>query len=132
MPEVSNIKEVLVRTPEDKAFYVQLGNRIAEARSKAGLTQAVLSKQLGVGSQTYAHYESGRLRTPVWHLRRVAEILDLPYETLIDGDPVSSARLKRGPRPTMETMFLKVAKLPKPKQKVIQELVEAMLAKEAS
>lgn len=125
-------QETIMRTQEDKDFYIQMGKRIAEARGKAGLTQAVVAEQLGVGSQTYAHYESARLRTPVWHLRRIAEILDLPYDTLIDGEPVNTSRSKRGPRSAIETMFLKVAELPKPKQKMIQEFVEAMLLKEAS
>lgn len=132
MPPKTAIQGSIMRTQEDKAFYVQMGKRIAEARTKAGLTQAIVSEQLGIGTQTYAHYESARLRTPVWHLRRIAEILDLPYDALIDGAPVDTSRSKRGPRSTMETMFLKVAELPKPKQKMIQEFVEAMLQKEAS
>ncbi len=132
MQQKTGNQGTIMRTQEDKDFYVQMGKRIADARSKAGLTQAVVSEQLGVGSQTYAHYESARLRTPVWHLRRIAEILDLPYDTLIDGEPVNTSRSKRGPRSAMETMFLKVAELPKPKQKMIQEFVEAMLLKEAS
>ena len=121
-----------VRTQEDKEFYIQLGKRISEARSKAGMTQVALSEALDIGQQTFAQYEVGRLRTPIWQLRRIAEILDLPYDTLIDGEPINTSRSKRGPRSAMESMFLKVAELPKPKQKVIQELVEAMLLKEAS
>lgn len=121
-----------VRTQEDKEFYIQLGKRISEARSKAGMTQVALSEALDIGQQTFAQYEVGRLRTPIWQLRRIAEILDLPYDTLIDGEPVNTSRSKRGPRSAMESMFLKVAELPKPKQKVIQEVVEAMLLKEAS
>ena len=109
-----------------------MGKRIAEARNKAGLTQATVSEQLGVGSQTYAHYESARLRTPVWHLRRIAEILEMPYDTLIDGVPVDASRSKRGPRSIMENMFLQAAELPRHRQKVIQEVLEALLQKEAS
>lgn len=121
-----------MRTQEDKEFYAELGQRIAEARKKAGITQIALSDALEIGQQTLTQYETGRLRTPIWHLRRIAEILDLPYDTLIDGIPVDTSRSKRGPRSAMETMFLKVADLPRTKQKVIQELVEAMLHKEAS
>lgn len=132
MSQKTTNQGAIMRTQEDKAFYVQMGKRIAEARGKAGLTQAVVSEQLGVGSQTYAHYESARLRTPVWHLRRIAEILDLPYDTLIDGTPIDTSRSKRGPRSIMENMFLQAAELPRHRQKVIQEVLEAMLQKEAS
>ena len=121
-----------MRTQADKDFYSELGQRIADARKKAGLTQAILSEQLKVGKQTFAHYESGHLRTPVWHLRRIAEILDLSYDTLIDGEPITASRSKRGPRSIMENMFLQAAELPRHRQKVIQEVLEAMLQKEAS
>ncbi len=132
MSDNKKIRGTSVRTQADKAFYAELGQRIAEARKKAGITQIELSEALEIGQQTLTQYETGRLRTPIWHLRRIAEILDLPYDTLIDGEPVSTSRSKRGPRSAMETMFLKVAELPKPKQKMIQEFVEAMLLKEAS
>lgn len=131
MPQRPRVQGATVRTQADKAFYAELGARIADARKKAGMTQIALSEALEIGQQTLTQYETGRLRTPVWHLRRIAEILDLPYDTLIDGEPVNTSRAKRGPRSAMETLFLKVAELPKPKQRVIQELVEAMLQKEA-
>lgn len=132
MSQTTAHQGTIVRTQEDKDFYAQMGKRIAKARTKAGLTQAVMSEQLGVGTQTYAHYESARLRTPVWHLRKIAEILDLPYDTLIDGKPIgTSAPTKRGPRSAIETIFMRVAELPRHKQKPIQDVVEAMLQKDA-
>ncbi len=132
MRQTPQVRSTSVRTQADKKFYAELGQRIAEARKKAGLTQATISAQMDIGQQTYAHYESGHLRTPIWHLRRIAEILDLPYDTLIDGEPVNTSRSKRGPRSIMENMFLQAAELPRHRQKVIQEVLEAMLQKEAS
>ncbi len=132
MPCKTTDQGSIMRTQEDKDFYAQMGKRIAEARTKTGLTQAVMSERLGIGTQTYAHYESARLRTPVWHLRKIAEVLDLPYDTLIDGEPLEDPPAKRGPRSAIETTFMRVAELPRHKQKTIQEVVEAMLLKDAS
>lgn len=97
------------------------------------MTQTALAEMLDIGQQTMGHYESGRLRIPIRLLKQIAEILDMPYDSLIDGQPLdATAPTKRGPRSAIETTFLRVAELPRHKQKSIQDVVEAMLLKEAS
>ena len=82
MHQTPRLRSTSLRMQEDKEFYAKLGQRVAGARKKAGLTQAALSEKLGIGKQTIAHYESGHLRTPIWHLRGIAEVLELPGEVV--------------------------------------------------
>ena len=122
-----------MKSDVDKKFYADLGQRISAARKAADITQTALAERLDIGQQTMGHYESGRLRIPIRLLKQIAEFLDMPYDSLIDGQPIdSSPPAKRGPRSAIETTFLRVAELPRHKQKSIQDVVEAMLLKEAS
>jgi transcriptional regulator with XRE-family HTH domain len=78
----------------DKAFYVQLGQRITEARKAQGLTQVQLAEILGIAQQTLAHYEGGKLRVAVALLLPLAQTLGVSVEDLV-GTPSKRAG-KRG------------------------------------
>jgi DNA-binding XRE family transcriptional regulator len=49
----------------DRAFYEQLGQRLAERRKARGITQVQLAERLGVAQQTLAHYEGGTVRIAI-------------------------------------------------------------------
>jgi DNA-binding XRE family transcriptional regulator len=56
----------------EKAFHVQLGERITVARKAQGLTQTQVAEALGIGQQTLAHYEGGKLQGAVAQLAPLA------------------------------------------------------------
>jgi len=113
----------------DKAFYVQLGQRITEARKAQGLTQVQLAEILGIAQQTLAHYEGGKLRVAVAQLAPLAQTLGVSVEELV-GVPTRRAG-KRGPTPKLQQQVERLSRLPQAKQRVVMEMLEGFLKQAA-
>ena len=109
----------------DKAFYVQLGQRITEARKAQGLTQTQLAEALGIAQQTLAHYEGGKLRVAVALLAPLAQTLGVSVEELV-GAPTKRAG-KRGPTPRLQQQIERLSDLPQAKQRMVMEMLEGVL-----
>lgn len=113
-------------TPEDKAFYQALGQRIAERRKAQYLTQQQLAERLGISQQTLAHYEVGRLRIAVAMLSTLAKELDVAVEDLL-GEPARSSKNKRGPTPKLQQQLEQISQLPRAKQRFVIEMLDTVL-----
>ena len=113
-------------TPDDKLFYQELGKRIAKFRKDQGLTQTQLAEALGISQQTMAHYEVGRLRIAVAQLMNVAKALTVPVEDLLEEAP-KAAKGKRGPTSKLQQKIEQVSTLPRTKQKLVMEMIDAVL-----
>lgn len=77
---------------EEKAFFVELGARIASLRKEVDVTQVELAEALNVSQQTMQSYEVGRRRIPVSGLPLVARKLNVTLDQLF------GVRLLRGPK----------------------------------
>lgn len=64
-----------------------MGQRIAEARSRAGLTQAQLAAAVQLDRSALAKAESGQRRVSALELARFADALDLRIEWLVQDAP---------------------------------------------
>jgi transcriptional regulator with XRE-family HTH domain len=109
----------------DKAFYVQLGQRITEARKAQGLTQTQVAEAVGIAQQTLAHYEGGKLRVAVALLAPLAQALGISVEELV-GAPTKRAG-KRGPTPKLQQQIERLSDLPQAKQRMVMEMLEGVL-----
>ncbi len=65
--------------------YVECGNRIKEMRKAHGLTQAQLSAQLNICSQSLCAIEKGRRAASIDLLIDISHILDVTLDYLILG-----------------------------------------------
>ena len=115
-----------IMSQEEKRFFIELGARIAELRKELGLTQQQLADALETTQQQVASYESARLRVPASMLPRLARVLGVTLEMLIGEEPRTAA--KRGPTPKLQQQLERLSSLPKPKQRAIMEVLEAMIA----
>lgn len=113
-------------TPEDKAFYQALGQRVAERRKAQDLTQQQLAERLGISQQTLAHYEVGRLRIAVAMLSTLAKELDVAVEDLL-GEPTKQGKHKRGPTPKLQQQLEQISQLPRAKQRFVIEMLDTVL-----
>lgn len=120
---------VVVMAAKDKAFYEQLGRRIAEARKTANITQVELAATLGIAQQTLAHYEGGVSRIPVALLSAVASAVSAPIEDLLGLDEKRSS--KRGPAPKLQQQLERITQLPKPQQKFVMQMLDTVLQQAA-
>jgi transcriptional regulator with XRE-family HTH domain len=115
-----------IMSQEERRFFTELGARIAELRKKLGLTQQHLADALDTTQQQVASYESARLRVPASMLPRLARVLGVTLEMLIGEETPQAA--KRGPTPKLQQQLERLSSLPKPKQRAIMQVLEAMLA----
>jgi len=113
-------------THEEKRFFKELGGRIAELRKAQNLTQQQLADELGVAQQVVASYEIGRRRVPVSTLPALARVLGVSIEGLIGEEEKAAA--KRGPSPKLQRHLERISALPKPKQRAVMEVIEAVLS----
>jgi transcriptional regulator with XRE-family HTH domain len=112
-------------TPDEAAFFVQLGTRIAERRKTLGLTQAQLGELVDVTQQQIASFEIGRRRMPISTLPALARALGISIEALI-GEQTKST--KRGPAPKLQQQLERIQSLPKAQQKAIAQVIDSVLA----
>ena len=71
-----------------------IGERIREARTKLGLTQARLAEQVGVSSQTVWSWEAGRAKPTHEHLEEVAFRCEVSTAWILGRDVVEAELLK--------------------------------------
>lgn len=120
-----------IMASQDNSFYKAMGKRIAEFRKAQDMTQTQLATELDIAQQTMAHYEGGRLRMPVSLLSNLANLLAVSVEELI-GEPTKAAKTKRGPTPRLQQQVELVAQLPRTKQKLVMEMLDALIQQQAS
>jgi transcriptional regulator with XRE-family HTH domain len=117
--------ELQPMTQSEKTFFRSMGERIASLRKDANLSQQQLADTMQVSQQTIASWEVGRRRVPVSLLPALARALGTTVEALI-GEKAPPA--KRGPTPKLQQQMQRLSALPKPKQRAVMEVLEAMLA----
>lgn len=61
-----------------------MDNNIRHYRELAGMTQEQLAKKVGVGRSTIAGYEAGYIDPPIDKLRRIASVLHVTTDSLMD------------------------------------------------
>ena len=113
---------------DEKAYFKALGVRIAQRRNELDLTQQQVADALNMKQQAYAHYEVGRYRMPVSLLPALADVLSMDVEVLLGMAPKHS---KRGPAPKFQRQVEQISRLPKSRQRMVTETLDALLAKYA-
>ena len=111
---------------QEKQFFKAFGARISDARKAQGLTQHQLADRLGVAQQTYADYEAGITRVPASTLLVLEEVLGLTPDEMLGRD--AKARLKPGPTSKLDRQIECIRQLPKTKQRVVMEMLDAFIA----
>jgi transcriptional regulator with XRE-family HTH domain len=115
-------------TPDETAFFRQLGTRIAERRKAQDLTQAQLGELVGVTQQQIASFETGRRRMPISTLPALARALGTSIEELIGEQPKAA---KRGPTPKLQQQLEQLSRLPKAQQRLVSQLIDTVLQQHA-
>ena len=119
---------VEIMATDDREFFVALGQRIAQLRRERGWTQQELAEKLGVAQQTLAHYEVARIRVPASTLPLLATLFTTPIDTLVGHAQHAQRTGKRGPASKLQQHMERISQLPKPRQRVVMEVLESMLA----
>ncbi len=113
-------------SPNERAFFVQLGARVAELRKAQGITQIQMAEALGVSQQTVNSYEVARRRIPTSALPTLAKLLTLSIDELL-GEPVKPTNGKRGPASRLQQQIERVGRLPRSKQKFVIDMIDTVI-----
>ena len=69
-----------------------IGERIRFRRIEKGLTQAELGKKCGMADSQIGVYERNESIPGERNIRRIAEALEVPYETIVGNDKKGETR----------------------------------------
>lgn len=85
-----------------KNFKKEIGEKIVLARKSSGMTQAALSKRVGVSQQVLSGYERGVASIPLYTFREICLALNVPlgwflpdikqYGDIVSGDDLELLR----------------------------------------
>lgn len=127
--QVTRIKPTMAASisSEEQVFMMELGDRISALRKEAGLTQVQIAEALNVSQQAVQSWEAGRRRIQIPILPAVAKILSVSLEGLL-GEEAENAPRKRGPASRLEQQIQMIGQLPKSKQKLVSEMLDAVIA----
>lgn len=124
--QLGRIIAALTSFPVSQDFAAQLPQRVAQLREAKGLTQTAVAQRLGISQGRYNHYERGIRRFPLNLLPKLVEVLECSEAELM-GTPQPKA--KRGPPSDWEKRINAIKELPREKQREIQNVVDALIAK---
>ena len=102
-----------------------LGERIAQARQAAGLSQKQLAERLGVSQQMVGYLEVRPVAIRPELLTKLSAALGLPVEELLGA--ADQKRQPTGPTGRVRRVFEEVSRLPRKRQQRIVGVVEDML-----
>jgi transcriptional regulator with XRE-family HTH domain len=119
-------------SPDERAFFIELGARIAELRKTQGITQMQMAETLGVSQQTVNSYEVARRRVPVSALPILARLLGISVDGLLGEDSSRATGGKRGPTSKLQQQIERVTLLPRSKQKFVIEMIDTVIQQAAS
>jgi len=111
-------------SPEEKAFFQKLGERIAALRNARGLTQVQLADALGYSQQQVLSFEKGRRRVPVSALPELSRVLGVSVEELLGAE---SQPAKRGPTPKLQQQLEQLSQLPRSQQRFVSQMLDTVL-----
>jgi len=117
---------IVAISQDERAFFVQLGARVAELRKAQGITQIQMAEALGVSQQTVNSYEVARRRIPVSALPVLARLLAVSIDELL-GEQTKKTNGKRGPTPKLQQQMERVSLLPRSKQKFVIEMIDTVI-----
>ncbi|MCB1069685.1 MAG: helix-turn-helix transcriptional regulator [Verrucomicrobia bacterium] len=100
------------------------GKRLAEARQRAGLSQAEVGEKMGVSQRAIAHWERRHASLYPEQITALSRILKVRVDELLG---ISSDRRKPGPPSKLERQIEAVRKLPRAKQTFVSEMLDNVL-----
>lgn len=115
---------------DERAFFIALGQRIAEQRKAQGITQVELAQVLGISQQAMNSFEKGRRRVPVSLLPTIAQTLDTSLDALVSDRAASPTPTpkKRGPQKKIRQQHERIEALPAAEQRAISRVLDSVLA----
>jgi transcriptional regulator with XRE-family HTH domain len=108
----------------------EFGQRMAEARERAGLTQTELAKKLGVTQQVVAAWERRVIALRPEQIKSIVQAINTTADYLIGI--TENWKGSKGPSGKVRHVFEQISKLPRRQQQKVVEFVEAFVQHKAA
>ena len=105
----------------------KFGQRLAALRIEHGLSQTALAAQLGTTRNAILHYERAAKNPSADFVEKVAAFFSVSADVLLALN--TRTQRKPGPPSEWEKRFNAIKALPRDKQREIQNVVDALIAK---
>ena len=103
--------------------------RLRELRRQKNLSQIEFAERVGVHKSHIGRYERGESARPAADtLKRMADILGVTTDYLLEGTPEDAAKIRLNDRELLQ-QFQEVEQLPDEDKDVIKRLIDAFLTK---
>jgi transcriptional regulator with XRE-family HTH domain len=102
-----------------------LGQRIAEARERAGVSQAQLAEKLGTSQPRIAYWERKAVNMRSDVLAKIAQALDVSTDVLLGTKPPKTGK----PVGKARRLFDSISKLPRRQQDKVISILEPFVQK---
>lgn len=109
---------------DSRVYFATLGSRVTQLRKSRGMTQAELSRALGVSQQAVFAYEIGDRRISVLVLERIAKLFKLSIDQLLDFGPVPIRKGRLSPRAMRHAERLQA--LSKTQQRFVVRIIDVL------
>lgn len=109
---------------ESRIYFAALGKRVTLLRKSRGMTQAELSRALGVSAQAVFAYEIGDRRISVLVLERIAKVFKLSMDQLLGLAPESTRKGRLSPRAMRNAERLQA--LSKTQQRFVVRIIDVL------
>lgn len=107
-----------------------IGERIAQARQAAGLSQVELARKLGVTQQMVGYLERQPVALRPELLLQLSSVLEISVDELL-GQPVKASRAT-GPTGKLRQLFATASKLPRAQQEKLLSVLEPFVKQHAN
>lgn len=115
------------RPPKETLISKQeIGQRLRALRLARGMTQVQLAQVLGIPHTNVSGIERGARGITIQQLVKLARALHVPPAEILDGYPTKKSRTPNGHLPRR---FERIRGLPRAKQRVLHEIIDAFLDK---
>ena len=125
---IASKRPAVATTQDEREFFVVLGARIARLRKNSHITQVQLAETLGISQSTVNAYELGNRRVRVSALPLLGRTLGVSVNELIGEEPGETR--KRGWASKLQLHLERINALPRPRQRAVMDVIEAMLAQQ--
>jgi transcriptional regulator with XRE-family HTH domain len=113
-----------MKTSKKNKQLSEVGQRVAEARRRVGLTQVQLAEKLGVSQQVITFWEREAPAPKAEMLAKLSQVLGASADDLLG---ISEKIKKKGPTSRLEQCFEVMANMPRRKQERILGIVETII-----
>ena len=116
-------------TEDDTLFFQTLGQRIATLRKDMNMTQGQLAEYLRISQQHMASFEKGIRKVPSSMLPLLAQLYGISVDELVG---LKDTAAKRGPAPKLQRQMEQISRMPRTKQRLAMDMLEAIIQQQAS